>query len=132
MQAWNGGQHQWQGYDSGEWHSHLLLIESNDVVDLCMLGFFFSSYEVGVVNSTNCKHFSNLYTLQIFWACVDCIECRVIYRKFCNSIIGVVFLFDHMRCALWIGLVEHSPVALFINIVQYWLSFTKSIPIQSL
>jgi hypothetical protein len=53
----NGGQHQWQGYDSGEWHSHLLLIESNDVVDLYMLGFFFSFYEVGVVNSTNCEHF---------------------------------------------------------------------------
>jgi len=34
-----------------------LLIESNDIVDLCMLGFFFSSYEVGVVNSTNCEHF---------------------------------------------------------------------------
>jgi hypothetical protein len=53
----NGGQHQWQGYDSSEWHSHLLLIESNNIVDLYMLGFFFSSYEVGVVNSTNCEHF---------------------------------------------------------------------------
>jgi hypothetical protein len=57
---------------------------------------------------------------------------EVVYMKFCNSIIGVVFLFDHMKCALWIGSVEHSPVALFINTVQYWLSFTKSIPIQNL
>jgi len=57
---------------------------------------------------------------------------EVVYMKFCNSIIGVVFLFDHMRCTLWTGSVEHSPVALFINTIQYWLSFTKSIPIQSL
>jgi hypothetical protein len=41
------------------------------------------------------------------------------------------FLFDHIRCALWIGLVELSLVALFINIVQCWLSFTKSIPTRS-
>ncbi len=51
--------------------------------------------------------------------------------KYCNSINGVVFLFDHIRCALWIGLVELSLVALFINIVQCWLSFTKSIPTWS-
>jgi hypothetical protein len=37
-----------------------------------------------------------------------------------------------MRCALWIGLVEQFPVALFFYTVQNWLSFTKSIPIQSL
>ncbi len=37
---------------------------------------------------------------------------EVVYTKFCNSINGVVFLFDHIRCALGIGSVEHFPVAL--------------------
>jgi len=57
---------------------------------------------------------------------------EVFYMKFCNSITRVVFLFDHIRCTLWTGLVEHFLVALFINTIQHWLSFTKSVPIQSL
>jgi hypothetical protein len=55
---------------------------------------------------------------------------EVLTWSFYNSMIGVVFLFDHIKCVLWIPFVEHSLVALFINTIQYWLSFTKTIPIQ--
>jgi hypothetical protein len=58
------------------------------------------------MNSTNCEHFS-IFTpyksFELVWIALSArlsIGNFVIYRKFYNSIIGVVFLFDHMKCTL--------------------------------
>jgi len=60
--------------------------------------------KVELASSSNSPLFS--VSLSGFWvACFLGIAVQeVVYMRLCNSKIGVVFLFDHIRCALWIGL----------------------------